>query len=155
MGTWDTQRYGAVLVLRRIYHMDGTLGLIGLRRKFICFTIELPWRRNKTNLSCIPQGMYELERVKVRGKDRLQLDGVPGRTGIQIHPANHALLELKGCIAPVERLTGPDSGIGSRKATQTLLDLDAELRAQYGSVWLLITGSPNKKLRYRAGGCYA
>jgi hypothetical protein len=39
------------------------------------------------------------------------------------HPANNALQELKGCIAPVTKLSGPGLGLMSRKAFTQLKDL--------------------------------
>jgi hypothetical protein len=38
-----------------------------------------------------------------------------------MHPANHALRELKGCIAPVSLLTGPGMGLQSRLALDKLM----------------------------------
>jgi hypothetical protein len=43
----------------------------------------------------------------------LQILNVPGREYILIHPANEALRELKGFIAPVRLLTGAGKGICS------------------------------------------
>ena len=48
---------------------------------------------------------------------------VSGRDYILIHPANEALRELKGCIAPVSFLTGAGKGIRSRMALKTLTGL--------------------------------
>jgi hypothetical protein len=36
------------------------------------------------------------------------------------HPANNALKELNGCIAPVTKLSGPGLGLMSRKAFEKL-----------------------------------
>jgi hypothetical protein len=33
-----------------------------------------------------------------------------------LHPANNALKELNGCIAPVTKLSGPGLGLQSRQA---------------------------------------
>jgi hypothetical protein len=46
-----------------------------------------------------------------------------GREYILIHPANEALRELKGCIAPVCLITGAGKGIRSRMALQKLTNL--------------------------------
>jgi hypothetical protein len=43
----------------------------------------------------------------------LQILNVPGREYILIHPADEALRELKGCIAPVRLLTGAGKGMCS------------------------------------------
>ena len=42
---------------------------------------------------------------------------------ILIHPANEALHELKGCIAPVFLITGAGKGIRSRMALEKLTSL--------------------------------
>ena len=39
------------------------------------------------------------------------------------HPANNALLELNGCIAPVTKISGPGLGLMSRKAFTKLRGL--------------------------------
>jgi hypothetical protein len=49
--------------------------------------------------------------------------GVPGRSLVLLHPANDALKELKGCIAPVSSLDGAGKGSDSRKAFKKLLQL--------------------------------
>ena len=48
---------------------------------------------------------------------------VPGRELILIHPANEALRELKGCIAPVCLISGAGKGIRSRMALKRLTSL--------------------------------
>ncbi len=45
------------------------------------------------------------------------------RKYILIHPANDAMQELKGCIAPVSFITGAGKGIRSRLALDTLTSL--------------------------------
>ena len=46
----------------------------------------------------------------------LEVLDVKNRSLILFHPANNALLELNGCIAPVTNLSGPGLGLMSRKA---------------------------------------
>ena len=48
---------------------------------------------------------------------------VKNRSLILFHPANNALQELNGCIAPVTKLSGPGLGLMSRKAFTKLKDL--------------------------------
>lgn len=66
----------------------------------IAYSLELPWRDNRANISCIPPGIYicarEPNAVYV---EVFRLLRVPQRDGILIHPANMAR-ELEGCIAP-------------------------------------------------------
>ena len=76
------------------------------------YSIELPWKENQTGVSCIPEGRYELvKRWSPKFLRHLQVMNVPGREYILIHPANEALQELKGCIAPVCFLTGAGKGL--------------------------------------------
>lgn len=76
--------------------------------------IELPWRGNRPQVSCIPLGEYRCE-IRYSPKHKMDVYGlqhVPGRSDIEIHPANFAgdvekfmKAELLGCIAPC-MLTG-------------------------------------------------
>ena len=118
------------LELIRAYDPDGTNGELIVR---VCCTVELPWLQNKRNVSCIPEGRYELMKrtTPKRGQHLLVLN-VKGRDGILIHPANNALKELRGCIAPVTTHTGPGKGSQSRLANEKLkaLVLDAMKRKE-------------------------
>ena len=109
------------LTLVRKYHEDGTNGVLLYKGNFICYTIELPWKDNKKTISCVPEGRYEVvSRYSAKFGLHFHVRGVPGRKYILIHPANDALKELKGCIAPVNRETGPGRGIGSREAMKKI-----------------------------------
>ncbi len=109
------------LQLIRTYHTLGTNGKLFINEVFCCYTIELPWQNNQSNISCIPTGNYPLvKRVTKKRGSHLLVKNVPNRTLILIHPANNALTELHGCIAPVTTLTGEGTGNESRKACQLL-----------------------------------
>lgn len=111
-------------MLHRAYFEEGTNGALFNSGKFLCHTIELPWNDNKRNISCIPEGVYEVEpRFSKRFKHHLILKAVKGRSFILFHPANDALRELQGCIAPVTYLSGIGKGVYSRDAMQKLLSL--------------------------------
>lgn len=70
---------------------------------FECFTLELPWRENQRNVSCIPAGRYPvIPRFSERFKHHLHLLNVPGRDLILIHEANF-VDQLRGCIAVGDR----------------------------------------------------
>lgn len=110
------------LELIRTYFPDGTNGALFLNGIMVCSTIELPYKNNQPRISCIPEGTYELvKRYSPKFKAHFMLSNVPGREYILIHPANNALLELKGCIAPVSFLTGHGKGVDSVKALRLLL----------------------------------
>ena len=100
------------LELIRTYYPEGTNGEIFLNGNRVCSTIELPWKNNAPQVSCIPEGEYVLrKRYSPRFGQHYLLINVPGRSFILIHPANDALKELKGCIAPVSFLTGAGKGV--------------------------------------------
>ncbi|HEY1113522.1 MAG TPA: hypothetical protein VGE66_08165, partial [Chitinophagaceae bacterium] len=54
-----------------------------------------------------------------------------------VHPANDALKELRGCLAPVCRLSGAGRGLNSRIAMHRLTGLVYEA-AKRGPVYLII-----------------
>jgi hypothetical protein len=130
-----------LLQLLRTYHTEGTNGLLLCDGLPFCYTIELPWRDNAAGISCIPEGNYLLaKRFSLRFQWHLQVLAVPDRNLILLHPANEALAELKGCIAPVTSLTGPGRGTSSRLAVQALqtlvfplLNKEVEVRLVIGS----------------------
>lgn len=110
------------LYLHRTHYRAGTNGALFHKQQFLCFCIELPWRLNQKNVSCIPDGTYELETFYSPSfKHHLLIKNVANRNGILINPANDALNELRGCIAPVSQLTGIGKGLGSRRALDVLL----------------------------------
>tara|TARA_R110000868_G_scaffold14457_5_gene67388 strand:- start:38245 stop:38667 length:423 start_codon:yes stop_codon:yes gene_type:complete len=124
-----------VLVLSRTYFPDGTNGKLEWEGTFICNTIELPWKKNEMKVSCIPEGKYFIrKRYSDKFKWHLEVMQVENRQGILIHPANNALVELKGCIAPVTKISGAGLGLMSRSAFYKLkesvykvLDRDEEV----------------------------
>ena len=135
------------LVLYRAYYKEGTNGTLFIwttlneraQNRFLCYTIELPWNNNKRNISCIPEGKYEIEpRFSKRFKHHLILKDVTGRSLILFHPANDALRDLEGCIAPVTYLTGIGKGLYSKDAMQQLLSLIHQAKERNETVLLTI-----------------
>ena len=113
-----------LLVLKRTYFPTGVNGTLTCDGSLICHTIELPWQDNARQISCIPEGKYFIEkRYSSKYRWHLAVKQVPQRDYILFHPANHALTELKGCIAPVLKLSGPGEGLYSRRAFQQLKSL--------------------------------
>ncbi|MDI5887414.1 DUF5675 family protein [Flavobacterium sp. LB3P48] len=106
-----------VLVLSRAYFAEGTNGKLACNGQFICNTIELPWRKNQKSVSCIPEGYYLLrKRYSRKFQWHIEVVAVKNRSFILLHPANNALKELNGCIAPVTQLSGAGLGLQSRQA---------------------------------------
>ena len=107
-----------------MYFPEGTNGVLSLNGKEICKTIELPWRNNKARVSCIPEGKYKIrKRFSAKFKWHLEITNVKNRKYILFHPANNALKELNGCIAPVSQIIGEGRGNESRKAFEKLKNL--------------------------------
>jgi hypothetical protein len=110
-------------MLYRRYSPNGVNGELYTHGARECFTIELPWLHNKPNCSCIPEGTYVLQkRFSKKHGWHIEVTGVKNRSLILLHPANDALKELKGCIAPVTELTGAGKGILSRMAFERLTE---------------------------------
>ena len=128
-----------VLTLSRTYFPDGTNGILECEGKFICKTIELPWKNNETKVSCIPEGKYFIrKRYSKRFQWHLEIINVKNRSLILFHPANNALRELKGCIAAVTKLSGPGLGLMSRKAFSKLKNLVNPILDKKESVKLIV-----------------
>lgn len=79
-------------------YSDCTLGRIQVGNIFQCFTLELPWKDNKQNVSCYPAGIYSYQKriSPSKGSEVIQLIDVPNRTYIQIHAGNYTS-QIEGC----------------------------------------------------------
>jgi hypothetical protein len=127
------------LELIRKYFDEGTNGEILYQDCLMVYSIELPWKNNQARVSCIPEGRYELvKRWSPKFGRHLQVMNVSGREYILIHPANEALHELKGCIAPVCLITGAGKGIRSRSALKTLMGLVGGALDRHEQVFITI-----------------
>ena len=99
----------------RIEHSDAyCIGVFMIDGELTGVTMELPWRNNKREESCIPDGTYRCKRRYselvsriTRGsiKDTFEVMDVPGRSGILIHPGN-TTEDTLGCI-----LLGRNAGV--------------------------------------------
>jgi Family of unknown function (DUF5675) len=116
-----------VLSLKRIYTEVSTLGILSEGDIKLCYTIELPNRKNARGLSCIPEGRYL---CKYEPNHRLgqvyRLQSVAGREGILIHVANKTS-ELRGCIAPNLTITSATEGKASQSAIEAIFQATARL----------------------------
>ena len=128
-----------VVILSRTYFPDGTNGKLECEGKLICLTIELPWKNNQTKVSCIPEGKYFIKkRYSKKFQWHLEVLDVKNRSFILFHPANNALQELNGCIAPVTKFSGPGLGLMSRKAFSKLKNLVYPVLDKNESIELII-----------------
>ena len=66
---------------------------------FECDTLELSWKDNQSNVSCIPPGQYKVQKRKSeKYNEHFHITNVHNRDYILIHPANY-VSQLKGCVA--------------------------------------------------------
>lgn len=128
-----------VLVLSRTYLPEGTNGTLACDGQFLCYTIELPWRENEKGVSCIPEGYYLLrKRYSRKFQWHIEVVAVKNRSSILLHPANNALSQLHGCIAPVTELSGAGLGLQSRQAFTTVKKLVYTALEQSAIVSLIV-----------------
>jgi len=85
--------------LKRVCNSDaGTFGVLIDNDIPICLTLELPYRGNQRNISCIPFGKYECKRKNSnRFGDTFEVKNVSGRTHILLHKGN-TIKDTSGCI---------------------------------------------------------
>ena len=106
-----------VILTRWAFFNDCTLGRLEFEG-FKCWTVERPWLDNAVNVSCVPDGVYTMERHDSPkfGPDVWELQNVPERSYILIHAGNTSK-DVTGCIALGEGLrVGGDGVTSSRKA---------------------------------------
>lgn len=101
------------VILERLESGDqGTFGRL-TAGSFRAFTGELPWRDNRTSVSCVPVGTYRVVWAYSPSFKRFtyRLLNVPARSGVLKHAAtfmgDKALgfrTHLQGCIALAEKI---------------------------------------------------
>jgi hypothetical protein len=84
-------------VLARSYLATKTVGALTHKEGLSLSTLELPWRKNKQNKSCIPEDVYIVKRDKTGRHQWYAVQDVKGRTFIELHPA-WTVKDLLGCI---------------------------------------------------------
>ena len=145
----------------------GTLGLLTITRgsrvirfgdaRGEMFAIERGWHKNAPNVSCIPLGEYPLKRETVgrnmktfqkrwEHKFLLELEGVRGRSQIQIHPGS-STYDTLGCIIPVH---SPIVGTPKRMnaARHKHFHKDEIIPDVHGDVVRQIRGSGRSRVAY-------
>ena len=99
-----------MLTIERLYLPYGTPGIAAVDGELICPTLELPWKDNKNDISCIPAGTYQCEKAMYHPRPTptnphpkpylaIKVNNVQGRTGIWAHVGNY-LSQILGCILP-------------------------------------------------------
>lgn len=112
---------------RFAYHPEGTLGVVDHAGERF-YTIERPWLDNRPNVSCIPEGTYQMGwRESPRFGETWHVKEVEDRTWILIHAANYPK-DVQGCIGLGTGLMGDRVAVSnSRKAVAQFEKLTRDL----------------------------
>ena len=91
-----------LLLIRDTFSEISVIGELFLNGERMCDTLENPWLDNQRNISCIPEGAYDVRLRYPResgSKEYLHLlvMGVPDRSLVLVHIGNKAK-DTKGCI---------------------------------------------------------
>lgn len=115
----------ATLIRDREY-LGATLGNLIINEQQQFKTLELPWLNNKRELSCIPVGQYQCNKIMSPNFGLVfEVSNVPNRSHILIHIGNTAK-DTHGCILIGLRhgeLEGSPAVLQSRLAVKQFLDL--------------------------------
>lgn len=99
---------------------------------FQLWTVECPWQMNRRFVSCIPDGMYEVEaHDSIKHPETYRILGAPNRSGILIHVGN-STDDITGCVA-VGLQTDDNSKVWNSRDAMRLLN-DALGRVQSHSL---------------------
>lgn len=76
-----------------------TMGRLTIPGGATLYTLELPWKDNADNISCIPAGTYTLRRrfSKKHNCILFGIEGVDGRDDVEIHIGNF-VKDTLGCV---------------------------------------------------------
>lgn len=109
---------------------QGTFGVLKINETPFCVTLEPKDRENKSNVSCIPIGQYEVVRhSSAKYGNTWKVKNVPDRKYILFHGGNTSK-HTRGCILLAEhygKLYGDLAVLNSGKtfkAFKTILELD-------------------------------
>lgn len=118
------------VVISRKYQKSETLGTLVVfnddEKVYECKTLELPEKGNAKNISCIPEGTYDVTKIysPKRGYCFL-VNNVKDRDAILIHSGNYATgskVDTQGCIL-VGKYAGDLNGDGEIDVCESKLAL--------------------------------
>ena len=117
---WEETAKVKVLTIKRVYMKDfASIGVIDDEGWPFALTLELPWKNNTPEVSCIPKGEYICKRVNTsRHGECFEICDVPGRTAVLIHWGN-VTSNSQGCVLLGEEfgeLSGQFAVLSSRTA---------------------------------------
>ena len=87
-----SREYGKIQTMGSLVIFDGKEIVLKI------LTLELPDLGNQKNISCIPEGKYEVHRIySPKFGNCFHVQDVPGRSAILIHKGNYTK-DTRGCI---------------------------------------------------------
>ena len=129
------------VVISRSYQNNETLGSLfifaGQKIEYRCKTIELPSNGNQKFTSCIPEGVYDVEKhTSERHGQCFHVLNVPNRSDILFHSGNYAAgkkTDTEGCILPGSSYwdINGDGNLDIIESRQTMTELYAILPEKF------------------------
>jgi hypothetical protein len=118
------------ITLKRISD-DGvqTLGHLHLGNGKVYQTLELAWKNNERQRSCIPKGIYKVKkRTSAKYGEHFHILNVPNRDFILLHHGNYHT-DILGCILPGKGLAdlNKDGRLDVTSSRQAMKELLAAL----------------------------
>jgi len=125
--TEDKEDSANLLLIRDTFSDKSVVGKLYCNAEFIAHTLELPWKDNQKNISCVPDGQYKCKvrlarESATRDYVHLLVEDVPNRSYILFHRGNYPS-DSRGCILTgTHRAQSPDKVFESKIAHSYLMD---------------------------------
>lgn len=119
-----------VTLVRDPSEESGTFGVL-TAGMFRCYSLELAWKDNAQNVSCIPTGIYQCKLINSPKFGAVyEVCDVPGRTHVLIHRGNFAgtfplKSDVEGCILvgnAIGEIAGQRALLSSKDALMRFMD---------------------------------
>ena len=134
IGMIEKPKKANLLLIRDTFSEKSTIGKIYLNGEFMSYSLELSWRDNRRNISCIPDGKYSVrlrtaKESATRDYLHLLVQDVPDRGYILMHIGNYASsdwpegdkTDTKGCILTGCAIADKPDTIWESKVAHTAL----------------------------------
>jgi RHS repeat-associated protein len=112
-----------ITITRYCYGPEGVYGRYNVDNVLFGYTLELPWKANKKDISCIRTGTYKAWKHywEKKGVWVVRLEDKYGRTVIYLH-AGVTILNTDGCPLLGKWLVGAGTLAEGKKARQEIID---------------------------------
>lgn len=117
-----------LVINRKFQHDNCVMGVLTVQEEIIAYTIEMPWPDDNNDSTCIAPGTYSgTIHYEKANSWMIELDSVPGRTGVQIHMGDYGR-DVPGCIlvganAVVERCVLVNSSLVHRRLRRVFYEI--------------------------------